>query len=270
MRIYRNLDEIQKKEKLGRQITLVGLIVLFVGLLSSFTPNWYPPDAEVGNALLRFLQMYWAYISFGALALGFIASNIGSYYINRFAPRRWPNSDRVARPDEILAQSMKGFDNKYTLFLWSLSVTSYLLVGPSGIFIFILRGDKGQVTVQGDKWKEAFSITRFFTAFTREGLGNPSRELTETEQKVEQLLQAGVESGELDADISDVPIEGAVVFINPAVELNLEGPNVSVLHSDEMKKFLRSKGKETRIDNADLRAITEYLHEKSVITEEEE
>jgi hypothetical protein len=263
MKVYRNLSVIRSKEKRGRQITLAGLGILFLGLLSSFIPNWYPPGQTAPNAIVGFLQTNWAFISFGALALGFIASNIGSYYINRFAARRWPGTKQIARPDELLERSLKGFDNKYSLFLWSLPQSNYLLVGPPGIFVFLVKGDKGTVSVEGDRWREKFSIGRIFTSFTREGLGNPSRELAEDQDRVRELLQQGEASGQLGMDAADVPVQGAVVFINPTVQLTTTNPSVPVVQSGDVKKVIRdNKGRS--LNGQQLRAVTDFLKEKGV------
>lgn len=266
MKIYRNLAEIKRKETLGRRITLGGLAILFIGLLSSFTPNWFPPDTPPANGLIAFVQSYWAYISFGSLALGFLASNVGSYYINRFAPRRWPDSKRIARPDELIEQNLKGFDDKYALFLWSLPDVPYVLAGPTGIQVFVVRGDKGQVTVAGDRWKEPFSIGRMFTAFTREGLGNPGRELEEAKQKVRELLQKGETGQKLGVNAGDVPIDGAVVFVNPAIDLKLDNPSVPVVPVAQLKKVIRAP-KGGQLQGGATRSLTDYLVESSAVAE---
>lgn len=270
MKVYRNLSVIRSKEKRGRQITLVGLAVLFLGLLSSFIPNWYPigENGELQPGIIGFLQANWAFISFGALALGFIASNIGSYYINRFAPRRWPGQKQIARPDEILERSLKGFDNKYSLFLWSLPQVNYVLVGPPGVFVFNVKGDKGRVSVEGDRWKEAFSIGRLFTSFTREGLGNPSREIKEDSEKIHELLRQGEANGQLSVDSGEVPVQGAVVFINPDVALNVVNPAVPVVEAGDLKKFLRDN-KSRALNTNQVRELTDYLKEKSALGTEE-
>ncbi len=262
MKVYRNVSYIRSREQLGRRITLAGLLVLLVGLVVSFTPNWLPPDEPAGNALLRFVQQYWAYLSFGALAIGFLASSAGSYFINRFAPRRWPGTNQIARPDEIIERSLKGFDDKYTLFLWSLPHAAYLLVGPPGIFVFVVRGDKAQVRVQGDTWKERFSLGRILTAFTREGVGNPSRELEEIRQSLQEMLRKAAEAGRLSVDPAEVPVHGAVVFIHPQAQLTLENPTVPVLRPGDVKKFVRGvKGRP--LSGQTLRELTAYLVEVS-------
>ena len=82
MKVYRNVVQVTRKETLGRRFSLEGLAILFVGLLASFVPTWYPPDAVAPNAVIAFLQRYWATASFIALPAGFICASIGSYYRN--------------------------------------------------------------------------------------------------------------------------------------------------------------------------------------------
>src|SRR5215217_3577273 len=116
MKIYRNAAEIRRKESLGRRLSLTGLGILFAGLLASFVPSWFPPSTDpivAVSAPVQFLQAYWSWISFAALPLGFIFASFGSYFINRFARRRWPGIKTVVRPDEVLERNMKGFDDKY-------------------------------------------------------------------------------------------------------------------------------------------------------------
>ncbi len=233
-------------------------MILFVGLLASFTPNWFPPDEPAANALAGFVQRYWTVVSFGALAVGFIASNVGSYYINRFAPRRWPGSKRVARPDELVENGLKGFDDKYALFLWGLDEVPYILVGPLGVRVFLVRSDKGTVRVYGDKWRERFSMGRMLMFLNREGLGNPVREIEDTERRVLELLQEGEASGELKVNAAEVPIESAAVFINPATQLEIENPSMPVLRVDQLKKYVRTK-KDHQLDAGEVRAVTDYL-----------
>ena len=264
MKVYRNLETIKSKEKRGRRIALAGLVILFIGLLSSFTPNWFPPDAPTANALTAFVQRYWTVVSFGALAVGFIASNVGSYYINRFAPRRWPGGNRVARPDELVESGLKGFDDKYALFLWGLDELPYILVGPSGVRLFLVRSDKVTVRVHGDKWRERFSMGRILTFLNREGLGNPLREMAESEQRVRELLQTGESSGELAVNAADIPIESAAVFINPAAQLELENPSLPVLRVDQLKKYVRMKG-DQQLNAGVVRAVTDYLLSASAL-----
>jgi hypothetical protein len=263
MKLYRNVSEIRKKESLGRRLSLIGLGILFIGLLASFVPSWFPPPTDPAvtvSAPVQFLQTYWTWISFAALPLGFIFASFGSYFINRFARRRWPGIKTIARPDEVLERSMKGFDDKYAYFAWSLPA-SHVLVGPSGLLVLAVRSDRGKVAVHGDRWREPFSIGRFFTVFAREGVGNPALELEDQIRKLRALIeQAPLPQGEKAANI---PIEPVAVFLNPEMQITLENPSVAVLRADQLKDYVRRRAKEVKVSPAAMRVVTEYLAAQS-------
>lgn len=259
MKLYRNTSEIRRKESLGRRLSLIGLGVLFIGLMASFVPSWFPPSEDptvTVSAPVQFLQTYWTWISFAALPLGFIFASFGSYYINRFARRRWPGIKTIARPDEVLERAMKGFDDKYAYFAWSLPA-NHVLVGPSGVIVMAVRSDRGKVTVQGDRWREPFSIGRFFTVFAREGVGNPALELEEQIKKLRALLaQAPLPQGE---SAESVPIEPVAVFLNPEMQINLENPSVTVLRADQLKDYVRRRAREVKVSPATMRVVADHL-----------
>lgn len=265
MKAYRNTKEMTKKEALGRRFSLTGLLILFIGMIASFVPTWYPPGTTPPNAVIGFAQQYWALASFIALPAGFICASIGSYFINRFARRRWPGSKAVERPDEVLERSMKGFDDKYVYFVHSLPA-AYLLAGPCGVLLFAIRSDRTQVTVQGDRWREKFSLGRFFTIFAREGVGNPPRELAEQGEKIRALLaNATVPAveGASPVNLATVPIEGAVVFLNDATQVTIDGATVPVLRVDQVKEYIRRKTREVRLSTPTVRALHEVLRAQS-------
>jgi hypothetical protein len=280
MKVYRNTKEINRKETIGRRFTLAGMGVLAVGFVASLIPTWYPPEAAIEPGIMGFFQQYWAWISFGALFLGFLCASIGSYYINRYARRRWPGSRFVERPDQVLQRSLKGLDDKYSYFSQSLPA-SYVLAGPNGITIFALRSDKGRVIVEGDKWREPFSLTRFFTFFAREGVGSPDHDIEEQKARLRSLLAqadaaagvpAGVPAGPGNGlpPLADTPMDGAVVFLNPEVQLELNSPAIPVLRPDQVKDHVRSRVKEARITGATQRTLTEFLAQQAVHQEEEQ
>lgn len=256
MKLYRNRMEIRRKESLGRRLSLTGLGILLIGLLASFVPSWIPPESQPTSAPAIFLQQYWAWISFVALPLGFLFASFGSYFVNRFARRRWPGIKTISRPDEMLERAMKGFDDKYAYFAWSLPA-NHVLVGPHGIMVFALRSDRGKVTVQGDRWREPFGLGRFFMVFAREGVGNPALELQDQIRKLRALVdQAPVSAGE---SAAAVPIEPVALFLNPEMQITLENPSMAVLRPDQLKDYVRRRAKEAKIPPATLRAVMDYL-----------
>ena len=261
MKIYRNLTQIKKRETRGRRFSLVGLGILFVGLLASFVPTWINPLDPIQPGFTGFLQQYWSWISFAALFIGFVCASIGSYYINRYARRRWPGSRFYERPDEVLERSMKGLDDKYSYFAMSLPV-GYALAGANGITIFAVRSDKGRVAVNGDKWREPFSLSRLFTIFAREGVGNPAQDLEDQKEKLRALLNETGQTGD-GALLQSVPIDGVAVFLNQEIQLELSNPSVPALRADQVKDHLRARARAVKLSNAAIRTLTETLAAKA-------
>jgi hypothetical protein len=273
MKSYRNYKEVKRKETMGRRLSMGGLAILFIGLMASFVPSWLPPDQPATTPIQQFLQQYWTWISFAALPIGFILASLGSYNINRYARRRWPGSRTLARPDEVFERSMKGFDNKYAYFVWSLPA-SHVVVGPCGILLFALRGDRGRVTVRGDKWREPFSIGRIFTLFAREGVGNPAAELEDQRQSLRKLL-SNTQSAETDqppasADLANVPIEGAAVFLNQQIQLDVDNPTIPALRADQVKDYVRRTAKDVKLNSKTVRELTEFLVGHSTFQDEDD
>lgn len=283
MKIYRDLERIENRDKWGKRFSFTGLAILFVGLIASFIPTWYPPEVPGQTELIRFLQANWTTISFIALPLGFICANIGSYNINRFARRRWPGNKQMARPDEVLQRALKGIDNKYAYHAFSLPA-NYVVAGPCGLLVFLAKSDKGRVNAKGDRWREPFSLGRMMTVFAREGIGRPQRDLELQQEDLRKFLaQIDAEAGaveEHDAELSEeqkpseeqkaekkpialanTPIDGAVVFLNGGMQLELENPIPAGLRADQVKQLIRRKTKEVKLSNAHVRELIDALEE---------
>jgi hypothetical protein len=261
MKIYRDQRVIANKERTGRRFSMIGMAILFVGLIASFAPTRYPDPTvqEATSSVGQFFEQYWGIISFAALPLGFISASFGTYYIARYARRRWPGGV-AARPDEVVERSLKGFDDKYSLFIYSLPV-GYALLTPFALLTFAVRSDKGRVTVKGDRWREGWNFSRIFTFFAREGVGNPPGELAEQERKMREFLAQG--GPELEA----TPIEGAVLFLNSEAAVQADAPTVPVLRADQLKDYIRKRAKEVKAPPALMRQAAAYLQENNGATE---
>ncbi len=260
MKVYRNLKEIRRKDTIGRRFTLTGMGVLALGFVASLVPTWYAPDAPIQPGIVGFIQQYWSWISFGALFAGFLCASIGSYYINRYARRRWPGSRFIERPDEMLERNLKGLDDKFAFFSQSLPA-SYLLAGPNGITVFALRSDKGKVIVDGNRWKEPFTISRLFTFFAREGVGSPDQDIETQKEKLRTLLAQG-------DGLAEVPMDGAALFLNPQIDLQLNNPVIPVLKPEQVKDYVRARVKEARVPNATQKSLVEFLVTRATWQEE--
>ncbi|OQA46353.1 MAG: hypothetical protein BWY52_00788 [Chloroflexi bacterium ADurb.Bin325] len=226
MRVTSNTKLIKRRSKLGMIVSLAGIGVLAVGMAASFRP-----------------QIAW--VSLVALIIGFVLAQFGSYNL-----RRW---GRSPRPDQVLEEAMKGFDDRYHFYAWTLPVP-YVLLSPQGLYTFITRDQTGKVSSDGKTWRAKPSLSRLFLLFAQEGLGNPTEEARLQAAKLTEWLRTKL------PDLT-VSVQPAVVFIDPRVELDVTDAPVPVLEPKGIKKWLRGGGKGDAVRPADLRTLEALFDE---------
>ena len=186
----------------------------------------------------------WALIAtIGSLVLGFILASIGGYNTRRFG--------RSPRPDERIAKELKGFDDRYSLHIYS-TPAAYVFMGPSGIYTFAVREHGGKVINTGDKWQQKGGRLTFLLAFSNEGIGNPSADAVADADKVEKFLTQQA------SDVA-VDVQPLVLFANPNVQLELKNPAVPVIKPDGLKALLRMRAKDNRLDNPTLQKLESLM-----------
>lgn len=263
MRVVNNLEYIKKRETLGRRLFLVAVLSLGSGLLVTFTPNLEGFQAAAErNAMARILTENYAVFSFASLIIGFLAASVGSFFINRFAPRRWPNSKVLERPDEAFGRLIKGLNDQYTLYNWVVPGVSHLLVGPCGLLTFVVRSDKGELQVVGKKWKEPFTIGRLFTLFAREGVGNPPQEIAENLKAMIEVRDDMAKINQDATQYSQIPVNGAAAFVHQDLKLKVQDPTVPILLPKSVQKFVYEQAREAGVKNSLMRQFTQDLEKE--------
>jgi len=226
MQISTNERLIKKRSRLGAYASLGGLAVLVVGgMIASFRP-----------------QYIW--VSFVAIILGFALTQYGNYSL-----RRW---GRKPRPDQALANGLKGFDDRYHLYAWSLPAP-YVLLGPQGVYSFTTRDQTGQISVTGSQWRNKLTVGRVLQLFAQEGLGNPTSEALENAERMTSWIRTALP--EVSAEVTPV-----IVFIDERAQLAITDPTVPVVVPKGLKKWLRGDGKGPTISSADLKALEELFN----------
>ena len=235
MKVYLNKGYVDRRSTVGKWASLLGLVVLGGGLFIS----------------LAIPQLF--FVSLITLLLGFILSNVGIYYANRYV--------RLDRPDAVLAQGLKGLDNRYVLYQFLLPV-SQVLCEPGGLTVFVLKPQEGQVLYQQGKWRNKQGWGRLLRWIGQEGLGKPELEVENEVQVLGEWL------AERAADLK-VPVRGVALFTNPKVELVLDDPPVPAMLPKQVKGWLRKAGKLTPLPNETLDRLTEVLNEAARVEEDE-
>jgi hypothetical protein len=236
MKVYLNEGYVERRSTIGKWASIVGLVVLAGGFIIS----------------LRDFRLF--YISFASLIVGFLLSNVGIYYANRYA--------RPDRPDAVLAQALKGFDKRYALYQFLLPV-SHVLLEPGGLTIFILKPQEGQILYQGGKWRNKQGWGRLMRWVGQEGLGKPDLEAEGEIQALQHWLQKQV------PDL-DVPVRAVVVFTHPNAQLQLDEPPVPAMAPKPLKGWLRKAGKLSPLPNETLAELARLLDDAAGVADIED
>jgi hypothetical protein len=214
MKVFVNEEFIQRRAKLTRWASLIGLGVLFLGLVLSFNQQYF-------------------YYSLPALLIGLILASISGFNANRYV--------KEPRPDQILVKVLRGFDNSYQLFNYTAPIPQVLLT-PSRVYALLVKPQDGVIRHQGKRWRRDFSLRRIFLLFGEESLGNPTRDAKAEAQRLERELQKAL--GE------EAPaVEPIIVFTHPNAQLEIsdsasgEENDVPALNGKDLKKYLRAQPK---------------------------
>lgn len=228
MRVTTNTKLIKRRSRMGMIASLSGVAILVAGMLAS---------------LSRQQTLIW--VSLAALVIGFLVSQIGSYNLRRFG--------RQPRPDQVIETSMKGFDDRYHLYAWSLPA-SFVLLSPQGLYSLVTRDQTGQVSVAGSTWRAKWGLSRALMFFAQEGLGNPTQEAQAQAARLTEWI------GQKLPGLA-VTAQPAILFIDERVQLQVTEPTVPVLDPKGVKKWLRGSGRGESLKLADFKALEALFDE---------
>ncbi|MEI8131981.1 MAG: hypothetical protein WCG34_06070 [Leptolinea sp.] len=211
MKIISNTKLIKRNKRIGQVLTFVAMAVLIGGLALSINGN---PE-----------NITYSYL---ALILGFMASQFGIHFTNRFG--------RSPRPDEKLSAELKGLDDRYSLYHYATAV-SHLIVGPSGVWVIMPFHQQGTITFEKGKYKQKGG-SLYLKIFAQEGLGRPDKDTQYACDDMQKFL-----SKHMDAD-SIPTVNALTVFTNPKTEVKAPDAPYPTMAAEKMKDFLRKKAKD--------------------------
>ena len=225
MQVSTNEKLIKSRSRLGTYAALGGVVVLIIGMVASMQP-----------------QYIW--LSLIAIVIGFVLAQFGNYNLRRYG--------RAPRPDQVIEAALKGFDDRFHYYAWSLPVP-YVLLAPHGIYTFVVRDQTGQVTVNGAQWRSKFTVGKLLTIFAQEGLGNPTAEAFDAATRLGNWIKAKL------PDVA-AAVQPVVIFIDERAQLQITEPTVPVLDAKGLKKWVRGTGKGENLKTADYKALEDLFN----------
>jgi hypothetical protein len=224
MKIVKDKNKIQRNARIGSVVTIVSLAILGVGMYITFKrPEQF-------------------FLSIIALLVGFLLSQVGIYYTNRWG--------RKPRPDEMLEQALKGLDDRYGLYHYH-TPASHVLVGPAGIWTLHPKTQRGTITYHKNRWRQRSGgfLQGYLRIFAQEGIGRPDLEIESDVDGLNKYFKRNL------PDLDLPPIRSALVFFHPDVELQVEDAPAPTLFGKKLKDFIRKEAKEKPLSSDKLEII---------------
>lgn len=209
MRIIQNERFISPRRAIGKYLPWAALLVLFSGLILSFAK----PELLL--------------VMLGSVVLGLIFSMVGGYFAERYA-------GPVAH-HEALARALKGLDNHHVLVQYTLPV-SHVLLDPGGCTLFVVKSQAGTIQYEDGRWNHKQRGKVFRQMAGQENVGFPHVEAEHGVQRLEGWLARELPG-------VDVPVQAAIVFVQPKITLDAKHSPVPALHVKKVKAWLRGPGR---------------------------
>jgi hypothetical protein len=207
MRNFVDEERVARGKRIGWIAIAGGMGLLVTGFVISLT--------------IKQPAMLW--VTFACLIGGLMISNIGTYNMNRWG--------REPRADQVLAQALKGRDNRYQLYSYFLPAP-HVLLSPQGLFVLTALGQEGTIRFDGAKFRRDFSLIRLLRFMAEEGMGRPLAQGDEEVEALRKFLEAN-DAGE------GVEIQNILVFYSPRAELQVSNPPRPIIVPKGLKKTLR-------------------------------
>jgi hypothetical protein len=209
MRIVANNKLIERNSKIARYATFGGLALLVGALIINILALTRQNEPQ----LLIYVMV--------AFFVGFTLTNIGTLFTNRWG----------RRPDKALAESLKGLDERYTLYNFRLGAP-HVLAGPSGAIVLLPKYQAGPVHFDGQKWTNPGARRGMFGLFNPDPLGNPVADAAGEVENFNRFIKKR-------APDLNVAAQAIVVFMHPSAEVSAKGSAIPVVHAKQLKEHIR-------------------------------
>jgi hypothetical protein len=223
MKIVTNEKLIKRNKMIGNITSIAGIVILAAGLILNINPT---PQKTL--------------ISFGALIVGFIISQVSTYFVTRFG--------RNPRFDQVIEENLEKLNNHYTFYVYT-SPVPMLLVGPAGLWIPIPVSASGEIYYD-KRWKQRGG-SFLLKLFGQENIGRPEMDVQANEKEITKFLSENL--GE-----ENVPeINSILVSLHPNGTIgDIENAPTPIVEVDALRRSIR------KVDRKKEEALSDETLEK--------
>lgn len=226
MKIIRHDAYIAQRKRNSKLIAALGFLMLIGTLFLAINPSFLLP-------------------SYVLMLLGFVLFNIGMQQVGKWT--------RNPRNDQAIDFHLKSLPDRYSIAHYApvgKKRVEHILVHPGGALVLTAKEVDGTIAQSGSRWRRKGSGIRRFLSFSGPQLGNPSMETDDSIKRLEATLAE---------QQIEVDVEGAIVFLHPQVEFEIEEPDYPVLHGEELGSFVSRLPSETPLTAAERDRLLDVL-----------
>ena len=234
MKTISNMKLIKRNKTISQIILYTSITVLAIGLILSLSDS---SPYQIGYTYL-------------ILVPGYILVQLSIYFGNK-----WGKSPR---PDEIINSSLKGLDDKYSLYHYSVGVP-HLLLGPPGMWIIKPYQQAGVIKFDEKKGKfiQKGGANIFSKLFGQESIGDILHDSRLQKKDLQKYFQKNNIPLDTEPEIVNV-------FINEKAVIDVQQAPEFIVPANKLKDFFRRHAKTKAINDLNVK-IKEIFPNEDII-----
>jgi hypothetical protein len=202
MQSFVNEPFLAKRAKYAKWGSYIGFGALFLGLLTT-----------TQNPILAYVF----------LLVGLLGASLGSYFASRYV--------REPRADQRLEQGLSGLDKRHVLYNYYLA-SNHIIASHRGLTVIEPRPQEGQIAYENGRWRHRAGFRKLLQIFGEPALGKPDQDLQREIDWVKKWIDEVMPE-------DDIPVNGAVVFTSPRVELQAKGSEIPIVTVDDLARHMK-------------------------------
>ncbi len=202
MQSYVNQPFLDKRTRLARWASYVGLGALFLGLVLAQR-----------NILLSYL----------ALLVGVVGATLAAHLSSTYV--------RPPRADQVLERALEGLDKRFALYSYYLP-SNHVVASHLGLTVLLPKAQSGEISYSNGRWHHKAGMRKIMQFFGEPGLGKPDADLQQEVGWVKAFIQERLPE-------ANIPVNGVIIFTQPAATVRAKEAPVPTVVADGLADFFR-------------------------------
>lgn len=124
----------------------------------------------------------------------------------------------------------------------------HIVLGPNGIFVIESKNYSGIIECNGDKWDRIYEDKIY-------EINSPSKQVKRNAMKIKKII----EHTNYREVLSNLWVNGIVVFTNPDINLKIMNPTVPVLKVEELAEYIANKKDNIVLSPKEIRELADVI-----------